>query len=115
MKTTYPTCEKKLIAIEDAMYVIGGKWKMTIVAGLSYGPKRFSELLESIEGISGKMLSRTLKEMEINLLVKRTVSETRPISVEYELTDYARDLCVIIDQIAEWGSKHRQKIIDSNT
>ena len=112
MEKTYTTCEKKLIAIEDAMYVIGGKWKMTLVAGLSYGPKRFSELLESIEGISGKMLSRTLKEMEINLLVKRTVSETRPVSVEYELTEYAHGLCIIIDQIAEWGTEHRRQIIE---
>lgn len=103
-------CQKKIMAIGDAMYVLGGKWKMHIVASLSYGEKRFSDLLADIENISGKMLSRELKEMETNMLISRTVMDTRPITVQYELTDYGKKLYPIIDNLVEWGLEHRKKI-----
>ncbi len=112
-KNDLTDCSLKIRAISDTMYVIGGKWKMHIVAALYFGRKRYSDILESVEGISGKMLSRELKEMETNLLVNRIVMDTRPITVEYELTDYGRELLPIIDELAKWGFKHREKIINT--
>lgn len=97
-------------AIDDAMYVIGGKWKMHLITALYFGEKRYSELLETIDGISGKMLSRVLKEMEINLLIKRDVINTRPVTVTYELTEYAKELFPVIDMLANWGTRHKNQI-----
>lgn len=59
------------------------------------------------------MLSSELKEMETNLLINRIVMDTRPITVEYELTDYGKELLPIIDQLAKCGFKHREKIVDA--
>lgn len=98
------------MSIHDAMYVLGGKWKMSIVACLLFGPKRYSDILRDVEGISGKMLSRELKEMETNLLVKRTVAEKQPVMVTYELTEYGESIKPVIIILAEWGEKHRKCI-----
>ena len=72
---------------------------------------RFSDLQKEIEGISAKMLSSELKDLEINQLVTRTVLSTQPITVEYQLTDYGQTLKKIIEHLAEWGIEHRKKII----
>jgi len=108
--TATPTheCKRSIMAVHDAMYVLGGKWKMSIVAGLLFGPRRYSEILRDITGISGKMLSRELKEMETNFLVKRTISETLPITVTYELTEYGESIKPVISILAEWGEEHRR-------
>ncbi|WP_343031354.1 helix-turn-helix domain-containing protein [Xanthovirga aplysinae] len=84
---------------------------MHIIAALCFGGKRYSHLLEDIEGISGKMLSRELKEMEMNLLVNRKIMDTRPITVKYELTEYSKKLIHLIDNLADWGLNHRKVIM----
>ena len=99
------------MAVHDAMYIIGGKWKISIVAALCFHPKRYSDILRDIEGISGKMLSRELKEMEMNKLVTRTVMATQPVTVQYELTVYGKRLKAVIDNLAAWGHEHRKLII----
>lgn len=73
---------------------------------------RYSDLLKEIKGISGKMLSRDLKELEVNLLITRTVLSTQPIMVEYEITEYGATLKDVTKVIADWGIKHRQRIIE---
>jgi DNA-binding HxlR family transcriptional regulator len=105
-------CRKTFAAVRDAMYMIEGKWKIPIISVLCFNKKRYSDILRDVEGISGKMLSRELKEMEINKLVIRTVVESQPITVEYELTEYGRNFRAVIDQLALWGIAHRDKIID---
>ena len=103
-------CKKTIRAVHDAMEVLGGKWKISIVASLSFNTKRYSDILRDIGGISGKMLSRELKEMEINKLIKRTVLGTQPVTVQYELTEYGETLHSVIDNLAAWGYEHRKKI-----
>ncbi len=93
------------------MDVLGGKWKISIVTCLCYNPRRYSELLKLVDGISGKVLSRELKDLEINKLISRTVKNTQPISVEYAITDYGNTFKELIQIMAEWGIKHRKKII----
>lgn len=73
--------------------------------------KRFSDLLREVNGISGKVLSRELKDMEMNLLIKRTVLETQPVTVQYELTKYCDELIPIIHNLSDWGIKHRKEIV----
>ena len=109
-KEKIEACIYKVRAIADTMYVLGGKWKMHILVALYFGGQRYSDLLEGVEGISGKMLSRELKEMETNLLIKRTVLETRPVSVRYELTEYCENLVPVISNLADWGLAHRKEI-----
>lgn len=105
-------CKKHIMAVHDAMDVLSGKWKISIVAVLCYHHKRrFSEILNDVQGISNKMLSKELKELEMNKLITRTVLNTQPITVEYSLTEYGQELKTMIDQLSEWGKKHREKII----
>lgn len=104
-------CKSVIMAVHDAMDVLNGKWKISIIATLCYGQKRYSDLLREVRGISGKMLSRELKDLEINRLVKRTVKDTQPITVCYELTTHGRELRKVIENLAEWGMEHRRQII----
>lgn len=99
------------MGVHDAMYVLGGKWKIFVIAALMFGPRRYSDLLRDLKGISGKALSRELKEMELNKLVKRTVVSTQPIAVSYELTEYGESTKSIIGVLANWGEAHRELII----
>jgi len=105
-------CKKHLLAIHDTMDVLNGKWKVSIVATLCYHDKRrFSDILNDVKGISNKMLSKELKDLEVNKLVKRTVLDTKPITVQYELTEYGITLKPIINYLSDWGKTHRDIII----
>lgn len=104
------TCSKHILAVHDAMDILNGRWKIAIIASLCFNTLRFTDLLKEVEGISGKMLSRELKNLEENQLVTRTVLSTQPITVEYELTEYGHTLKEVIDSLAKWGAKHRRKI-----
>ena len=66
---------------------------------------------EEIPKITDRMLSKELKHLETNLLVKRTVYDTRPVTVEYSLTDYGYSLDEVIESLKNWGINHRKKII----
>ncbi|MDP5201793.1 helix-turn-helix domain-containing protein [Flavobacterium sp. DG2-3] len=103
-------CNQRIMAVHDAMYILNGRWKISIIASLCFNTLRFSDLLREVEGISGKMLSRELKNLEENQLVTRTVLKTQPITVEYQLTEYGHTLKEVIDSLAKWGHNHRKKI-----
>lgn len=68
-------------------------------------------LIANIDGIAAKMLSKELQELELNGLVKRTVLDTKPVTVEYELTEYGHSLRPIINEMATWGKLHRDRIM----
>ena len=97
-------------ALQDAIYVIGGKWKLPIINSICNGNTRFREIERSIPGITTRMLSLDLKEMEANQLIKRTVTPTTPVSVEYTATDYCRSFGDIILEMIKWGKTHRERI-----
>ena len=106
----HESCPKVLLAIRDTMDVLNGKWKIAIIGSLTFGDKRFRELQRDVEGITAKMLSKELKDLEVNKLVKRTVFDTKPVSVEYGLTKHGKSLEKIISELATWGALHREKI-----
>lgn len=110
---TENVCHKKeIMAIHDTMDVLGGKWKISIISTMCYyNQRRFSDILNDLNGISNKQLSKELKELEQNKLIKRTVLDTQPISVQYNLTEYGWSLRSLINDLAEWGVKHRRIII----
>ena len=109
-KVSSEECSGRLNAIGDALYVIGGKWKLRVIICLRDGNKRFNEIQRVIGGISARVLSNELKELEMNGFVKRTVHVQTPVVVEYELTDYADTLSDILRSLSEWGGMHRDKI-----
>jgi len=109
---TKDDCKKHIMAVHDAMDVLSGKWKISIIAVLCYHNKRrFSDILRDVSGISNKMLSKELKEMEMDTLIKRIVVDTQPITVEYELTEYGQKLQSVINNLSAWGKEHRIKIV----
>lgn len=104
-------CNAHLGAVGDALYVIGGKWKLRIIAALSEGNRRFNELQRLVEGISARVLSNELKDLELNGFVIRKVYADMPVVIEYELTDYSQTLNTVLSALNEWGTMHRNKIM----
>ena len=81
------------------------------IGALTFGKKRFKKVEREIPGITAKMLSKELKDLEINELVLRTVHNTTLVTVEYELTEYGQTLEKVIEELRAWGVKHRKRII----
>ena len=104
-------CTKSLSSVGDAIYAIGGKWKLKIIIALTHGNKRFNELQRAVTGISARVLSTELKELEMNGFINRKVYPDTPVMVEYLLTEYSDTLQPIMLALSEWGSRHRDKIM----
>lgn len=110
-KPTASECTVSLNAMEDALYVIGGKWKLKVIIALREGGvKRFNQLQRNIPGISAKVLSNELKDLELNGFLKRNVYTQTPVVVEYELTEYSATLNPVLKELVGWGKMHREKI-----
>jgi len=105
--------KEEVQALQDTIYVLGGKWKLPIINSLCNGNKRFRDIERSIPGITTRMLSRELKEMEANQMLKRTVTPDSPVLVEYTVTDYCRSFGDIMLEMIKWGKQHREKIRSS--
>ncbi|MGU3376973.1 winged helix-turn-helix transcriptional regulator [Chryseobacterium sp. M5A1_1a] len=109
------TCQTRILAIKDTMDLLSGKWKFYILGTLIQGESlRFMDLLREVDGIGTKMLSKELQDLESNHLISRTVMKTKPITVEYTITDYGKTLTPIIDEIANWGIAYRSAIYGKN-
>ncbi len=113
-KHNVTTCKAHMLPITDTLEIVGGKWKLPILFELLRSGKamRFMEIQRNIGGITSKMLSKELKDLEINQLVERTVYPTTPVTVEYEMTDYGHTLGKVIRALEEWGTRHRARILD---
>lgn len=94
------------IPVEATLEVIGGKWKVVILCHLDKGEKRTSELKRLIPGITQKMLTQQLRELEEDGVVKRVIYEQVPPKVVYSLTEYGWSLKPILDTMCAWGEKH---------
>ncbi|WP_288879706.1 winged helix-turn-helix transcriptional regulator [Pedobacter panaciterrae] len=102
--------KEEIQALQDTMYVMGGKWRLMIINSICNGNRRFRDIQRSIPGITTRMLSRELKDMEANKLIKRTVTPSTPVLVEYTETDYCLSFGAIILEMIRWGKQHREKI-----
>ncbi|MCZ7470249.1 helix-turn-helix transcriptional regulator [Agrobacterium sp. O3.4] len=98
MKDTVSGC-----SVEQAMHLLGGRWRLLIVSYLVDGPKRFNELRRLVPGISQRMLTLDLRALEEAELVARTVYPTTPIKVEYALTAEGRRLEKVVAVVQEFG------------
>ncbi|RDC62510.1 winged helix-turn-helix transcriptional regulator [Adhaeribacter pallidiroseus] len=104
-------CKVSVMAIKDALYVLSGKWKLPLIMVLSEGPQRFNEIQRTLGDITPKILSKELRELEMNEFVIRQVYPTTPVTVTYELTPYSRSLDKVMDELRNWGLQHRQRIM----
>jgi DNA-binding HxlR family transcriptional regulator len=105
------TCRQRCLPIRDTLDLVGGKWKLPITHALARGPLRFKELQREIGSVTARMLSKELKELEMNDLVKREVFATSPVTVEYSLTNYGKTLKPVVLALYKWGENHRERII----
>ena len=97
--------------VTATMMVLGGKWKPIILFCLKSGVMRFSELQKLISGITQKMLTQQLRELEEDGIIHREVYPVVPPKVEYSLTEYGKSILPILDSMAEWGEKHKEKLL----
>lgn len=104
------TCPKEyVLALNDALNVVSGKWKMAIVSSLLFEKKRFSDIQRNIGNITPRMLSKELKELEVNGVITRHVYDSTPVAIEYELTSSGKTLHIVLDKMVDWGLAHRKK------
>lgn len=104
-------CPKSMLSIKDALEALEGKWKLLVLFALSSGPKRFKQLAKEVSGITDKTLSKELKSLEVNELIKREVHDTFPPTVEYSITEHGLSLEKVIEELHFWGLSHRKKVI----
>ena len=104
------TIPRACLAAREVLNRVGDKWSIYIVGYLRDGPLRFNELRRSIEGISQRMLTLTLRGLERDGLVTRTIFPTIPPRVDYELTDLGRTLLEPVLAISQWAERHREEI-----
>ncbi|SFV30443.1 DNA-binding transcriptional regulator, HxlR family [Devosia crocina] len=97
----------------DVMAQFGGKWFLFVLGALQHGPRRFSELEESIEGISQRMLTLTLRSLERDGYVSRHVTPSIPPRVDYALTERGHSAMQPLTALHEWASQHTEGIVES--
>lgn len=102
--------KEKIKAIQDTMFVLGGKWKLPIILSIYSGNKRFNDIAGSIPGITNRVLSKELKHLEQNLLISRTVINDYPVRIEYAITGYCLTTEEVAAPLEKWGKNHRKKL-----
>ena len=99
--------------VNDVISLVGDKWSVLIIVLLGGGKRRFSDIKRSVDGISQKMLTVTLRGLERDGYVIRTVYPTIPPKVEYELTDLGRDLLVPLRALGQWAIANHDRVANS--
>jgi DNA-binding HxlR family transcriptional regulator len=102
-------------AVSEVLARVGDKWTVLVVSTLGDGPKRFNELRKALGSISQRMLTLTLRGLERDGLVTRTVTPSNPPRVDYELTRLGRSLLEPVSELGLWARKHRAAIQDARS
>ena len=111
-KKGYLSCLDSVKPVRDAIDVINGKWKLPIIISVTTGNERFTDIQESIPGITPKVLAKELKDLEQHKLIKRVVIDDYPVKILYRPEPYATTLTPIIEALKDWGLTHRKKIFE---
>lgn len=107
------TCEQERLAIRDTLELLGGKWSIRILRFLnlrSIQGSTFKKMQAEIGNISAKVLTQELRELELNHLVVRVSLQSRPITVQYTISEYGKTVLPLAENLAQWGLDHREKI-----
>lgn len=107
-------CKAILTPVHDALDVIGGKWRMHVIISIRMGNERFTDIQHSIRGITPKMLSKELKELEMHKLIIREIENCYPVKIRYKLDPYTESLVPIILSLRDWGVAHKQRLFPSD-
>lgn len=110
-KPNHTECLSAIVPVQDALNVLSGKWKLPILISVSSGNNRFKLIERSIPKITSKVLSNELKDLEEHQLIKRTVTDTYPVTINYTVTSYFPTLGPILKALKEWGENHRKRIM----
>ena len=105
-------CTRMILPVRDALDMLNGKWKLPIIISVTTGNERFTDIQESIPGITPKVLAKELKDLEQHRLIKRVVVEDYPVRILYKPEPYAETLSPIIYALKDWGINHRKKIFE---
>lgn len=103
-------CTGILKPVRDSLDILSGKWKLPIIVSLTFGEKRFTEITKDVQGITDRMLSKELRDLELNGLVMRKIEDSYPVKVTYSLTPHSKTLRPVIDSLKNWGILHRKKL-----
>ncbi|MDX2061710.1 MAG: helix-turn-helix domain-containing protein [Bacteroidia bacterium] len=106
-----PECIRHQQAIQDALYVLSGKWKLPILLALAQGHTRFGEIGKAVGAIAPKVLSQELKVLEQNGFLTRVVHDTFPVQVSYQPTAYSQTLHPVLEALSDWGTQHRARVM----
>lgn len=106
-------CLDTVKPVRDTLDVINGKWKLPIIISVTIGNDRFTDIQESIPGITPKVLAKELKELEEHKLIKRTVVGDYPVKIVYTAEPYADTLTPLIYAMKDWGINHRNKVFNA--
>ena len=109
-KKQYCECLNTVKPVRDALDVINGKWKLPIIISVGVGNDRYTDIQESIPGLTPKALAKELKDLEQHQLITRIILDEYPVKISYKLTTYADTLTPIIYALKDWGINHRKKI-----
>jgi len=96
--------------VSDVLARVGSKWSILIIGALGHGPRRFSELKRDVQGISQRMLTLTVRGLERDGLIERTVTPSIPPRVDYALTDLGRSLFKPVSALGEWAVENRTAV-----
>ena len=103
-------CKQAMVPVAEVLAQIGGKWTVHIIMALGKGSLRFSELLRGIEGISQKMLTATLRDLEKDGFISRKVTPSIPPRVDYELTELGAELRMPLKALSRWAHANRHRV-----
>jgi DNA-binding HxlR family transcriptional regulator len=110
-------CVGDILALQDALDVLGGKWRLRILHYLLIRKQEtntFKKIEKDVVGISAKVLSKELKELEFNGLVHREVMDSKPVTVRYSITPYGEEIKSVLSAFVNWGARHRQKMVSDS-
>lgn len=108
----HSACTGILKPVRDSLDILNGKWKLPIIIALTFGEKRFTEIALEVHGITDRMLSKELRDLELNGLVSRNIQETYPVKVTYALTAHSKTLRPVINSLKNWGILHKKKLLE---
>jgi DNA-binding HxlR family transcriptional regulator len=111
--TTLPARPTDCRGVSEVLSRVGDKWTMQVVVALRQQPRRFNDIRRQVGGISQQMLTRTLKTLERDGMVERSVRATTPPMVEYALTELGLSLSEPVRQLAQWARVHLETIHDN--
>lgn len=106
-------CKRAAVPMVEVLATVGNKWTIFVIMTLSSGPMRFSELKRHIDGVSQKMLTSTLRDLEQDGFVTRTVTPVIPPRVDYELTEMGRELRKPLAVIGEWANRNSARVSEA--